>query len=95
MRSIYENQHSGLTNKFLGADTNKTFERRAYNKNWKVDESNFTSSIHERFKDDPQNPIYIALLIEEQRTEMARKYKRTTARETFADNHYDPLFYDP
>ena len=94
MKSIYGNQHSNLNNKFFGDDTNKTFERRAYNENWKVDESNFASSMHERFKDDPQNPIYIALLIEEQRTETARKYKRTTARETFADNHYDPLFYD-
>ena len=48
--------------------------------------------VFERFKDDLDNPLYLALLKEEESLKKAKKFKRTTPKETFADNHYDPFF---
>ncbi len=58
------------------------FEHRTKNKSWQIDTSNFKSAIHDRFKNDTGNPIYLALLAEEERAKKARSFVRTT----LADN---------
>lgn len=75
-----------------GENTKKNLEHRTKNKNWQTDTSNFKSAIHDRFKNDPNNPIYLALLAEEERAKKARNFVRTVPKETFADNHYDPFY---
>ena len=45
-----------------GENTKKNLEHRTKNKNWQIDTSNFKSAIHDRFKNDPNNPIYLALV---------------------------------
>ena len=87
-------KYSGLNNKFYGDDRTKTFERRTRGRDWEPDASIYSSSKLERYKDDPNNPILLALLKEEQMFKKAKEFKRTTPAETFADNHYDP-FYCP
>jgi hypothetical protein len=83
-------KYSGLNNKFYSDDRTKTFERRTRGKNWEPDASIYSSSKLERYKDDPNNPIMLALLEEEQMLKKAKEFKRTTPAETFADHHYDP-----
>lgn len=72
----------------------KTYETRTKDANWTVDTSIYSFSIYERFKDDLNNPLSLALLEEENSLKKAKNFKRTTPKETFADNHYDP-FYCP
>ena len=92
MQNLNESTYAGLNNKFYGDDTKKTYETRTKDANWTVDTSIYSSSIYERFKDDLNNPLYLALLKEEESLKKAKKFKRTTPEETFADNHYDPFY---
>ena len=94
MQEQLENQYLGLSNKFYGDDTKKTFETRTRDKDWEPDVSIFSSSTPQRYKNEPDHPILLALLEEDRRVRRAKKFKRTTPAETFADNHYDP-FYCP
>ena len=94
MQEQLENQYLGLSNKFYGDDAKKTFETRTRDKNWETDVSIFSTSTLQRYKNDPDHPILLALLEEQRRVLRAKKFKRTTPAETFADNHYDP-FYCP
>ena len=78
-----------LSNKFYGDDTKKTFENRSYGKSWQPDNSVFQSSIHEQYKYDQENPIYLALKAEEELVKKSKRFIRITPHETFGDNHYD------
>lgn len=93
MQEQLENQYLGLSNKFYGDDTKKTFESRTSDTDWEPDSSIFASAPFTRYKNDPQNPILLALLEEERLIQKAKSYKRSTPTGTFADNHYDPDFW--
>ena len=92
MQNLNESTYAGLNNKFYGDDAKKTYETRTKDANWTVDTSIYSSPICERFKDDLDNPLYLALLKEEESQKKVKKFKRTTPEETFADNHYDPFY---
>ena len=92
MHEQLENQYLGLSNKFYGDDTKKTFETRTRDKDWEPDVSIFSSYAPQRYKNDPDHPILLALLEEDRRVRRAKKFIRTTPAETFADNHYDPFY---
>lgn len=93
MHEQLENQYLGLSNKFYGDDTKKTFENRTSDTDWEPDSSIFASAPFKRYENDPQNPILLALLEEERLIKKAKSYKRSTPTGTFADNHYDPHFW--
>ncbi|MDG2257859.1 MAG: hypothetical protein P8L68_05130 [Paracoccaceae bacterium] len=94
MSTSRNNPYLKLNHKFYSDDTKKGCEKRTSYRRWEVDASLRASSTLDRYKDDKSNPIYLALLEEERRMQKARKFKRTTPAETFADNHFDP-FYRP
>ena len=89
MTASFQYSYNRLSNKFYGDDTKKTFENRSYTKSWRPDTSVFQSSIHEQYKYDQENPIYLALKAEEELVKKAKSFVRTTPQETFADNLYD------
>ena len=89
MENINESTYAGLNNKFYGDDTKKTYETRTKDANWKVDTSIYSSSIYERFRDDLDNPLYLAVVREEEAFKKAEHFKITIPQETFAYNHYD------
>ena len=92
MPNLNKSTYAGLNNKFYGDDTKKTYETRTKDRNWKVDPSIYSSSILERFKHDLDDPLYLALVKEDEAFKKAKDFKRTTPRESFADNHYDPSY---
>lgn len=92
MARNFEFHHSDLNNKFYGDDTKHAGETRTHPKYWEQDSSIFGASSRARLAQDANDRITLALIEEEKMQAKARKFKRTTARETFADNHYDPAF---
>lgn len=84
--------HSDLNNKFYGDDTKRNGEKRTHPKYWEQDTSIFGASSQVRLAQNTDDRITLALIEEEKIQAKARKFKRTTARETFADNHYDLAF---
>ena len=92
MKTSVYNQYGDQNNKFYKDTSKRTFEVRTKDKSWTPDISMFKSSIHEQYKNDQENPLYLALMAEEERVKKAKTFVRTTPQESFADNQYDPLY---
>lgn len=82
-----------MNNKFYSDDTKHSGEYRTRYNSWEMDKSLYAGAELERYKNDESNPIFLALLKEKTQIQKAKKFKRTTSRETFADFHCDYLFY--
>ena len=83
---------SDLNNKFYSDDTKHAGERRTHPRYWEQDTSIFGASSRVCLAQDTDDQITLALIEEEKMQTKAKNFKRTTPRETFADNHYDPAF---
>ena len=91
MKSIKSYNRSELSNKFYADDTKSTFENRTRYKDWGIDESIFSSSARRRIQKNPDSEINKALTKEAKMVKKAKSFIRTTPKETFADNYYDPF----
>lgn len=92
MKTSVYNEYGDQNNKFYKDTSKRTFEVRTKDKSWTPDISIFKSSIHEQYKNDQENPLYLALMAEEERFKKAKTFVRTTPQESFADNLYDTHF---
>ena len=91
MKSVKSYNHAEFSNRFYSDET-KTFEKRTRYKDWGIDESIFSSSVQQSIRQNPDSEINQALIEEAKMAKKAKSFVRTTPRETFADNHYDPFF---
>ena len=82
-----------MNNKFYSDDTKQSGECRTRYNSWEIDKTLYAGEELERYKNDQSNPIYLALLEEKTQMQKAKKFNRTTPKETFADFHCDYLFY--
>ena len=74
MKTSVYNQYGDQNNKFYKDTSKRTFEVRTKDKSWTPDISMFKSSIHEQYKNDQHNPLYLALMAEEERVKKAKTF---------------------